>query len=182
MSTEIVMPKLSDTMEEGKILRWFKRPGDSIHRGEAIAEVETDKADMVLESFDDGVLDEIRLKEGDSAPVGAVIATMRSSAAAAGASESEQTAGRSGDERGAGTAEDSRAAEKPALRAVERDDKPAPRISQRRARRDSTPPQEPAAARPSLDDAEISPDFHPAMSAHPSAAPTGIPMPPARAL
>src|SRR5215471_4180007 len=76
MSNEIVMPKLSDTMEEGKIIRWLKHPGDTIHHGEPIAEVETDKADMVLESFEEGILDQIKLKEGESAPVGAVIATM----------------------------------------------------------------------------------------------------------
>src|SRR5579863_550538 len=79
MSNEITMPKLSDTMEEGKILRWLKHPGDSIKRGDAIAEVETDKADMVLEAFDDGVLDQISLKEGESAPVGAVIAMLKTS-------------------------------------------------------------------------------------------------------
>src|SRR5260370_8373724 len=78
MSNEITMPKLSDTMEEGKILRWLKHPGDKITRGEAIAEVETDKADMVLESFDEGVLDQIKLNEGESAPVGAVIPMMKS--------------------------------------------------------------------------------------------------------
>src|SRR5271165_501460 len=78
MSNEITMPKLSDTMEEGKILRWLKHPGDKIARGEAIAEVETDKADMVLESFEEGVLDQIKLNEGESAPVGAVIALMKS--------------------------------------------------------------------------------------------------------
>jgi pyruvate dehydrogenase E2 component (dihydrolipoamide acetyltransferase) len=72
------MPKLSDTMEEGKIIRWLKHPGDTIHHGDAIAEVETDKADMVMESFDDGVMAEIRLKEGESARVGAVIAILRS--------------------------------------------------------------------------------------------------------
>src|ERR1700739_1661228 len=77
MSIEITMPKLSDTMEEGKILRWLKHPGDPIHHGEAIAEVETDKADMVMEAFDDGLLDEIRVKEGESAKVGAVIAVLR---------------------------------------------------------------------------------------------------------
>jgi pyruvate dehydrogenase E2 component (dihydrolipoamide acetyltransferase) len=77
MSNEITMPKLSDTMEEGKILRWLKHPGDTVHHGDALAEVETDKADMVMESFDDGVLEEIRLKEGESARVGAVIATLR---------------------------------------------------------------------------------------------------------
>ncbi len=81
MSNEITMPKLSDTMEEGKILRWLKHPGDKIARGEAIAEVETDKADMVLEAFDEGVLDQIKLKEGESAPVGTVIATMKSEGA-----------------------------------------------------------------------------------------------------
>src|ERR1700678_3211841 len=85
MSNEITMPKLSDTMEEGKILRWLKHPGDKIARGEAIAEVETDKADMVLESFEEGVLDQIKLNEGESSPVGAVIALMK----AAGAKESK---------------------------------------------------------------------------------------------
>ena len=80
MSNEITMPKLSDTMEEGKILRWLKHPGDKIARGEAIAEVETDKADMVLEAFETGVLGEIKLNEGESAPVGAVIAMMKSGA------------------------------------------------------------------------------------------------------
>src|ERR1700687_1086182 len=79
MSNEITMPKLSDTMEEGKILRWLKHPGDKISPGEAIAEVETDKADMVLEAFEAGVLDQIKLNEGESAPVGAVIAMMKSS-------------------------------------------------------------------------------------------------------
>jgi len=76
MAGEITMPKLSDTMEEGKILHWLKRPGDAVRRGDALAEVETDKADMVLESFEDGVITEIKLNEGESAPVGTVIALM----------------------------------------------------------------------------------------------------------
>src|SRR5437588_907003 len=84
MSTEITMPKLSDTMEEGKILRWLKHPGDDIHHGEPIAEIETDKADMVMEAFDDGQLDEIRVKEGESAKVGVVIAILRASGEAPG--------------------------------------------------------------------------------------------------
>ena len=70
------MPKLSDTMEEGKILHWLKRPGDQVRPGEPLAEVETDKADMVLEAFEGGVLQELRLSEGQSAPVGAVIALL----------------------------------------------------------------------------------------------------------
>src|ERR1700757_4488679 len=77
MSSEIVMPKLSDTMEEGKIIRWLKHPGDQVRHGDALAEVETDKADMVMESFEEGILAEIRLKEGESAHVGATIALLR---------------------------------------------------------------------------------------------------------
>src|SRR5580700_9418730 len=90
MSNEITMPKLSDTMEEGKIIRWLKHPGDQVHHGDALAEVETDKADMVMESFDDGVLEEIKLKEGESAPVGATIAVLRPAGAAAVASRSSE--------------------------------------------------------------------------------------------
>jgi Pyruvate/2-oxoglutarate dehydrogenase complex, dihydrolipoamide acyltransferase (E2) component, and related enzymes len=51
MAVEIVMPKLSDTMEEGRILRWLKNEGDFVNKGDVIAEVETDKADMDLEAF-----------------------------------------------------------------------------------------------------------------------------------
>jgi pyruvate dehydrogenase E2 component (dihydrolipoamide acetyltransferase) len=76
MTIEIIMPRLSDTMEEGKILKWLKQAGDVVKIGEVIAEVETDKADMELEAFDEGVLAEIRVQEGESAPVGAVIAIL----------------------------------------------------------------------------------------------------------
>jgi pyruvate dehydrogenase E2 component (dihydrolipoamide acetyltransferase) len=76
MPIDVTMPKLSDTMEEGKILRWMKRPGDRVAIGEIIAEVETDKANMELEAYDEGVLSELRLAEGESAPVGAVIAVL----------------------------------------------------------------------------------------------------------
>jgi len=70
------MPRLSDTMEEGKILRWLKKVGDKIEVGDIIAEVETDKADMEMEALDAGVLAEIRVQEGESAPVNAVIAVL----------------------------------------------------------------------------------------------------------
>jgi pyruvate dehydrogenase E2 component (dihydrolipoamide acetyltransferase) len=72
--TEIVMPKLSDTMEEGTILQWRKQVGDAIAAGEVIAEVETDKADMELEAAEGGVLSTIQVAAGESAAVGAVIA------------------------------------------------------------------------------------------------------------
>jgi pyruvate dehydrogenase E2 component (dihydrolipoyllysine-residue acetyltransferase) len=76
VAVDIVMPKLSDTMEEGKILKWLKKVGDAITVGEVIAEVETDKADMELEASESGVLTEIKAAEGESAAVGAVIATV----------------------------------------------------------------------------------------------------------
>ena len=59
MAIEIVMPKLSDTMEEGRLLRWLKQEGDFVNKGEVIAEVETDKADMDLEVFSSGILTKI---------------------------------------------------------------------------------------------------------------------------
>src|ERR1051326_2729079 len=76
MPVDVTMPKLSDTMEEGKILRWMKQPGDRIAIGEIIAEVETDKANMELEVYDAGLCAEVRVAEGQSAPVGAVIAVL----------------------------------------------------------------------------------------------------------
>jgi pyruvate dehydrogenase E2 component (dihydrolipoamide acetyltransferase) len=80
---DVVMPKLSDTMEEGKILRWLKHEGDVVKAGDLLAEVETDKANMDIEAFDEGVVAELRVKEGESAPVGAVIAVLSSEAGAA---------------------------------------------------------------------------------------------------
>jgi len=76
MATDVLMPKLSDTMEEGKILKWLKQPGDRVKSGDLLAEVETDKANMEIESFDEGVVQELRVAEGESAAVGAVIAVL----------------------------------------------------------------------------------------------------------
>src|SRR2546425_869455 len=76
MPVDVTMPKLSDTMEEGKILKWLKHPGDHVAIGEIIAEVETDKANMELEAYDEGTLAEVGVPEGESAPVGAVIAVL----------------------------------------------------------------------------------------------------------
>ena len=73
MATEITMPKLSDTMEEGVLISWKKSVGERVERGDIIAEVETDKATMELEAFASGVLMEIRAKAGDVVPVGTVI-------------------------------------------------------------------------------------------------------------
>jgi pyruvate dehydrogenase E2 component (dihydrolipoamide acetyltransferase) len=73
---EIVMPKLSDTMTEGRIVSWKKVVGDAVKRGDVLAEVETDKANMELEAFTAGVLLEIRIPAGELAQVGTVIAVV----------------------------------------------------------------------------------------------------------
>ena len=71
--TDIVMPRLSDTMEEGTILRWLKRDGEHVRHGEELAEIETDKATMAYESDRDGVLQTVA-REGDTLAVGQLIA------------------------------------------------------------------------------------------------------------
>ena len=88
---EIVMPRLSDTMEEGTILRWIKRDGEPVHRGEELVEIETDKAAMVYESDEDGVL-QILAGEGDTLAVGATIAHIGEAAAAAAPAPTSPTA------------------------------------------------------------------------------------------
>jgi pyruvate dehydrogenase E2 component (dihydrolipoamide acetyltransferase) len=85
MPIEVTMPKLSDTMEEGKVLRWLKHVGDRVAPGDVLAEVETDKADMELEAYDEGVLAELRVAEGATVPVGAVIAVLAAPGEAAAA-------------------------------------------------------------------------------------------------
>src|SRR5205809_4339843 len=80
---EITMPRLSDTMQEGKVARWLKRPGDAVQRGEVLAEIETDKATMELEAFDAGVLERVLVGEGETVPIGQPIAVVGAGSAAA---------------------------------------------------------------------------------------------------
>ncbi len=72
---DVAMPRLSDSMEEGTILKWLKSDGDEVKRGEELVEIETDKANMTYESDSDGVLT-IVAKEGDTLPVGETIAQL----------------------------------------------------------------------------------------------------------
>ena len=74
MATKVMMPKLSDTMEEGKILKWLKKEGDKVKQGEILVEIESDKADMELEAYDSGVVRKLLLPEGGKAPIGQLIA------------------------------------------------------------------------------------------------------------
>ncbi len=74
MANRVVMPKLTDTMEEGVLLKWYKHEGDKVESGDPIAEVETDKAVMDLEAFASGTLKKILVPEGYVVPSGDLIA------------------------------------------------------------------------------------------------------------
>src|SRR5579864_2878176 len=76
--SEITMPRLSDTMQEGTISQWLKQPGDQIKKGDVLAEIETDKASMDLESYDAGVLEQVLVQAGETVPIGQVIAIIGS--------------------------------------------------------------------------------------------------------
>ncbi|BCX10236.1 MAG: dihydrolipoamide acetyltransferase component of pyruvate dehydrogenase complex [Fischerella sp.] len=99
---EVFMPALSSTMTEGKIVSWEKSPGDKVEKGETVVVVESDKADMDVESFYEGYLAHIIVQAGETAPVGAAIAllaeteaeieTAKSQAQGAGTAKQETTA------------------------------------------------------------------------------------------
>src|ERR1700730_16859353 len=74
MATEVMMPKLSPTMEEGLLSRWLKKEGDRVSMGEPLAEIDTDKATMEMQALANGVLRKILINEGESAPLGQLIA------------------------------------------------------------------------------------------------------------
>ncbi|HEX9629151.1 MAG TPA: biotin/lipoyl-containing protein, partial [Pyrinomonadaceae bacterium] len=74
MATQVIMPKLSPTMEEGQLSRWLKKEGDKVSMGEPLAEIDTDKATMEMQALGDGVLRKILIQEGESAPLGQLIA------------------------------------------------------------------------------------------------------------
>jgi pyruvate dehydrogenase E2 component (dihydrolipoamide acetyltransferase) len=74
MTVDVTMPRLSDSMEEGTVLRWMKSVGDEVKRGDELVEIETDKANMTYEATDEGVLLEILAEEGSTLPIGEPIA------------------------------------------------------------------------------------------------------------
>ncbi len=74
MAVIVNMPRLSDTMEEGTVATWLKNVGDKVEEGDILAEIETDKATMEFESFNEGYLLHIGIKEGDTAPVDSLLA------------------------------------------------------------------------------------------------------------
>ena len=78
MISEVVMPQMGADMEEGTIVRWLKSEGDEVERGEIIAEIETDKANVEIEAFESGVFRRTLAEEGDTVEVGTVIAIIAS--------------------------------------------------------------------------------------------------------
>jgi pyruvate dehydrogenase E2 component (dihydrolipoamide acetyltransferase) len=76
MAEVVKMPKLSDTMTEGVVAEWHKKVGDSVESGDLLAEIETDKATMEFESFQDGVLLHIGVEKGKTAPVDSILAIL----------------------------------------------------------------------------------------------------------
>src|SRR5215472_7869277 len=80
---DILMPQLGETVAEGKITKWFKAAGDAVKPGDNLFEIETDKTSMEVPATSAGVLTEIRVREGDVVPVGAVVAIMSGAGTAA---------------------------------------------------------------------------------------------------
>src|SRR5918995_4592256 len=74
--SKVVMPKLSEQMETGKLIKWLKKEGDKVQGGDILAEVETDKADVEMEAFGSGVLRKILAQPGDRVPVVTLIAVI----------------------------------------------------------------------------------------------------------
>ena len=99
MPIEITMPRLSDTMEQGTVVSWHVKVGDSVASGDVIADIETDKATMELQSFDDGTMAKLAVGEGEQVDVGTIIAVLAEegedvakAAASAGASSGAKSA------------------------------------------------------------------------------------------
>ena len=76
MPIEITMPRLSDTMEAGTVIKWNVNEGDSVNAGDVVADIETDKATMEMAVYDDGVMARIMIPEGQQVDVGTVIALL----------------------------------------------------------------------------------------------------------
>src|ERR1044071_362190 len=89
MSIQVTMPRLSDTMEQGTVVKWNVKEGQRVKSGDVVADIETDKATMELQSFDDGTVAKLAVPEGQAVKVGTVIMVL------AGDGESVEQAGAS---------------------------------------------------------------------------------------
>ncbi len=99
MASDVTMPRLSDSMEEGTVLKWLVEEGGEVKRGEPLVEIETDKANMTYDADSDGVLVEIVAQEGDTLPIGEVIARIgEEGEAKSGGGDEESSGDESADE------------------------------------------------------------------------------------
>jgi pyruvate dehydrogenase E2 component (dihydrolipoamide acetyltransferase) len=93
MASDVTMPRLSDSMEEGTVLKWLVDEGGEVKRGEPLVEIETDKANMTYDADSDGVLVEIVAQEGDTLPIGEVIARIGEEGEAKSSGAAEESPG-----------------------------------------------------------------------------------------
>jgi pyruvate dehydrogenase E2 component (dihydrolipoamide acetyltransferase) len=107
MASDVTMPRLSDSMEEGTVLKWLVDEGGEVKRGEPLVEIETDKANMTYDADSDGVLVEIVAQEGDTLPIGEVIARIGEAGEAKAGGGDEESAGDEDEAEGGEEAEDS---------------------------------------------------------------------------
>lgn len=89
---EIIMPKMGDAMTEGKVVRWYKKAGDAVRKGEPVLEIETDKVNLDLEAEEDGFLGGVEVEAGAIAPVGAVLAVVSADGSAPAAKSAKPAA------------------------------------------------------------------------------------------
>src|SRR5258708_33318859 len=85
MAADVVMPQMGESIFEGTITKWLKKPGDKVERDEPLFEISTDKVDAEIPSPSAGVLKEIKVKEGQTVPINTVVATIDAAGAAASA-------------------------------------------------------------------------------------------------
>lgn len=128
MTKEVTMPRLSETMPNGKILVWYKKVDDQVKKGEVIAEVETDKANMEIEAVDSGVISEILISEGQEANVGEPIAILNGKKEQAPQKE-EKPAPKKAEEKPEKPKEEFKE-EKPEPEKIEKEEKPLKRTPQ----------------------------------------------------
>jgi pyruvate dehydrogenase E2 component (dihydrolipoamide acetyltransferase) len=178
--TKVVMPKLSEAMETGKIIKWLKQEGDRIQGGDIVAEVETDKADVEMEAFGSGILRKIIVPAGGQVPVGALIgviaepsddiSAMIAEAASPSASESAAPAPtRPAEPETTPAGVPTSGGAPPAQPAPPR---PAAPLVQPAPSRPAAPPVQPAPARPVLSPVQPAPP-RPVLTPVPSPAPVG---------
>jgi pyruvate dehydrogenase E2 component (dihydrolipoamide acetyltransferase) len=92
MATEVVMPQMGESITEGTITKWLKKPGDSVQRDEPLFEISTDKVDAEIPSPAAGTLKEIKIAEGTTVQINTVVCTIEEGAAASASSSKAETA------------------------------------------------------------------------------------------